>query len=75
MLVRHHGNRQRFLAIRIQPGDEVFCTTVTYHATATPALHFGTKIVLVDGEHGTGNINIEAVAATEANKIRKQHTQ
>ncbi len=52
-----------FFAIGIQPGDEVICTTVTYHATATPALHLGAKIVLVDVEHDTGNINVEAVAA------------
>jgi len=51
-----------YFAIGIQPGDEVICTTVTYHATATPALHFGAKVVLVDVESDTGNIDVGAVA-------------
>ena len=37
-----------YFALGIEPGDEVICTTITYHATATPALHLGAKVVLVD---------------------------
>ena len=59
-----------FFAIGIQPGDEVICTTVTYHATATPALHLGAKIVLVDVEADTGNINVDAVAAAISPRTR-----
>jgi len=59
-----------FFAIGIHPGDEVICTTVTYHATAAPALHLGAKIVLVDVEPDTGNIAVDAVAAAISPRTR-----
>ena len=49
-----------YFALGIKPGDEVICPTVTYHATATPALHVGAHVVLVDVEPDTGNISIAA---------------
>ena len=42
----------------LQPGDEVISTTITYHATVTPALHFGAHVVLADVEPDTGNISV-----------------
>jgi dTDP-4-amino-4,6-dideoxygalactose transaminase len=51
-----------YFASGLKPGDEVICPTVTYHATATPALHLGAHIVLVDVEPDTGNIDVESVA-------------
>ncbi len=59
-----------FFALGIEPGDEVICTTVTYHATATPALHLGAKVVLVDVECDTGNIDVDAVAASISPRTR-----
>ena len=50
-----------WFALGIRPGDEVICTTITYHSTATPALHLGAKIVLVDVESDTGNIAVDAI--------------
>lgn len=47
-----------FFALDLQPGDEVISTTITYHATVTPALHFGAHVVLADVEPDTGNISV-----------------
>lgn len=52
-----------FFAIGLEPGDELICPTVTFHATATPALHFGAKVVLVDVDTETGCIDPSAAAA------------
>lgn len=52
-----------YFAAGICPGDEVICPTITYHATATPALHLGGQVVLVDVEPDTGNISVEALEA------------
>ncbi len=59
-----------FFALGIQPGDEVICPTITYHATASPAMHLGAKIVLVDVEPDTGNIDIPAVSASISPRTR-----
>jgi dTDP-4-amino-4,6-dideoxygalactose transaminase len=50
-----------YFSLDIKPGDEIICPTVTYHATASPALHFGAHVVLVDVENDTGNILAGAV--------------
>lgn len=47
-----------FFGINLVPGDEVICTSYSYHATATPLLHFGVKIVFCDVEEDTGNIDV-----------------
>ena len=52
-----------FFAIGLKPGDEIICPTVTFHATATPALHLGAKVVLVDVDPETGCIDPDAAAA------------
>lgn len=52
-----------FFAIGLEPGDELICPTVTFHATSTPALHFGAKVVLVDVDPDTGCISPTAAAA------------
>ncbi len=49
-----------YFALDIKPGDEIICPTITYHATATPALHLGAHVVLVDTEPDTGNISVTA---------------
>jgi len=59
-----------YFALGIEPGDEVICTTITYHATATPALHLGAKVVLVDVEPDTGNLDVEAVSAAITSRTR-----
>lgn len=59
-----------YFAIDLRPGDEVICTTVTYHATAAPALHLGARVILADVEPDTGNIAIESVAAAIGPRTR-----
>lgn len=52
-----------FFAVGLEPGDEIVCPTVTFHATASPALHFGARVVLVDVDPETGCIQPGAAAA------------
>lgn len=51
-----------FFAIDLRPGDEVICPTITFHATATPALHWGAKVVLVDVDSSTACIDPKSLA-------------
>ena len=50
-----------FFAIGLKEGDEVICTAYSYHATATPLLHLGVKIVFCDVEEDTGNIDVSKI--------------
>jgi len=50
-----------YFALGLCPDSEVICTNVTYHATCSPALHFGAKVILCDVEPDTGNICVEAL--------------
>lgn len=50
-----------YFAIGLKPGDEVICTVYSYHATATPLLHLGVKIVFCDVEVDTGNIDVSKI--------------
>jgi len=59
-----------FFAIGLEPGDEIICPTVTFHATATPALHFGAKVVLVDVDPETGCIDPLAAAAAVSSRTK-----
>lgn len=61
-----------FFAIGLSEGDEVICTSYSYHATAAPLLHFGVCIVFCDVEPDTGNIdahNIEALISSKTKAI------
>ena len=51
-----------FFALGLQPGDEVVSTVYSFHATATPLLHLGARVVLCDVEPDTGNIDPDALA-------------
>ncbi len=53
-----------FFAIDLRPGDEIIAPTVTFHATATPALSWGAKVILVDVDPETACI--DPVACTAA---------
>lgn len=52
-----------FAAIGIEPGDEVISPPITFIATQATAALFGARIVFVDIQPDTGNINPSAVAA------------
>jgi dTDP-4-amino-4,6-dideoxygalactose transaminase len=46
-----------FFALGIEPGDEVVSTVYSFHATSTPLLHLGARLVFCDVEPDTGNID------------------
>lgn len=50
-----------FFGINLLPGDEVICTSFSYHATAAPLLHLGVKVVFCDVEEDTGNIDVSKI--------------
>ena len=59
-----------FFALKINPGDEIICPTITYHASATPALHFGAHVVLVDVEEETGNASAEGILKSISSRTK-----
>lgn len=50
-----------FFALDLKPGDEIICTAVSFHATISPALFLGAKIVFCDVESDTGNIEVSLI--------------
>lgn len=50
-----------FFGLDLLPGDEVICTVYSFHATATPLLHLGVRIIFCDVEPDTGNIDPSAI--------------
>lgn len=54
------GTAALHLALRligIQPEDEVFCSTLTFIATASPITYLGAKPVFIDSDHTSWNID------------------
>jgi dTDP-4-amino-4,6-dideoxygalactose transaminase len=51
-----------FFACDFKPGDEVIVPAYTYHATASPLLHFPVDITFCDVESDTGNLSPTALA-------------
>ena len=54
------GTAALHLALRlleIKPGDEVFCSTLTFIASASPILYFGAKPVFIDCERRSWNMD------------------
>jgi pyridoxal phosphate-dependent aminotransferase EpsN len=47
----------------VQPGDEVFCPTLTFVATANPVRYLGAQPVFFDSEYATWNMDPELLAA------------
>jgi UDP-4-amino-4-deoxy-L-arabinose-oxoglutarate aminotransferase len=58
----------RFLGVG--PGDEVITTPLTFAATLNVIEHVGAKIVLVDVEEETGNINAELIKKAITKKTK-----
>jgi len=46
-----------YFGLDLRPGDEVISTVYSFHATATPLLHLGVKVIFCDVEPDTGNID------------------
>ncbi|ARV62592.1 pyridoxal phosphate-dependent aminotransferase [Nostocales cyanobacterium HT-58-2] len=43
--------------IGVKPGDEVFCSTLTFVATANPIIYLGAKPVFIDSDRTSWNMN------------------
>ena len=43
--------------LNVEPGDEVFCPTFTFVATANPIVYQGARPVFIDSEEGTWNMD------------------
>jgi dTDP-4-amino-4,6-dideoxygalactose transaminase len=43
--------------VGVEPGDEVFCSTLTFVATANPILYLGAKPVFIDSDRTSWNMN------------------
>src|SRR5699024_1192785 len=59
--------------LKVKNGDSVFCSTLTFVATANPILYEGAEPVFIDSEPNTWNMSPMALksALEEANKIGK----
>lgn len=58
-----------YFAARLMPGDEVIFPVYTFHATCSPAMHFGIKPVFCDATDD-GTISAAAIAAAINNKTK-----
>ncbi|MEW6735525.1 MAG: aminotransferase class I/II-fold pyridoxal phosphate-dependent enzyme [Acidobacteriota bacterium] len=59
--------------LNVQPGDEVFCQTLTFVATANPILYLGGRPVFIDSERNSWNIDANLLA--EALEERARHNR
>ena len=59
-----------YFALNLHEGDEIICTAFTYHATVSPALNFGVKVVFCDVEGDTGNIDTSLIESLITDKTR-----
>ena len=54
------GTAALHLALRlvgVEPGDEVFCSTLTFIASASPIIYLGAKPVFIDSDYLSWNMN------------------
>ncbi len=59
-----------FFALNLKQGDEVIVTAFSYHATATPLLHLGVKVIFCDVEPDTGNIDVTKIEPLITDKTK-----
>jgi UDP-4-amino-4,6-dideoxy-N-acetyl-beta-L-altrosamine transaminase len=59
-----------YAAIGIEPGDEVITPPITFIATQSTAALLGAKIVFVDVQHDTANIDPKSVEAAITHKTK-----
>ncbi|MBE9223904.1 DegT/DnrJ/EryC1/StrS family aminotransferase [Phormidium sp. LEGE 05292] len=67
------GTAALHLALRlagIQVGDEVFCSTLTFIASANPITYLGAKPVFIDSDRTTWNMNPELLRETLDKKAK-----
>ena len=56
--------------IGVKPGDEVFCSTLTFIATASPITYLGAKPVFIDSDHTSWNMNPDLLAEALEQRAR-----
>jgi pyridoxal phosphate-dependent aminotransferase EpsN len=49
-------------ALNVQPGDEVFCPTLTFVATVNPIAYLGARPVFLDSDPGNWNLDAELLS-------------
>jgi dTDP-4-amino-4,6-dideoxygalactose transaminase len=59
-----------FFAVGLGPGDELICPTITFQATASPALHLGATVTLVDVDPETGCVDPAAILAAITSRTK-----
>jgi dTDP-4-amino-4,6-dideoxygalactose transaminase len=78
-LATHSATAALHLALRlteVEPGDSVFCSALTFVASANPILYLGAQPVFIDAEPDTGNMSAAALeraleAARRGGKLPK----
>ncbi len=68
------GTAALHLALRllnIQPGDDVFCSTLTFVASANPILYVGARPVFIDSDRATWNMDPQLLAAALDRQARR----
>ncbi|MEH2107252.1 DegT/DnrJ/EryC1/StrS family aminotransferase [Nostoc sp.] len=68
------GTAALHLALRlvgVEPGDEVFCSTLTFIASANPITYLGAKPVFIDSDRTSWNMNPELLAEALDHSARK----
>jgi pyridoxal phosphate-dependent aminotransferase EpsN len=55
----------------VRPGDEVFCPTLTFVATANPVRYLGAEPVFLDSDRPTWNLDPQLLADTLSDKARR----
>ncbi|MBL9188110.1 MAG: aminotransferase class I/II-fold pyridoxal phosphate-dependent enzyme [Opitutaceae bacterium] len=57
--------------LRLQPGDEVICSTFTFSATVNPIVYEGARPVFVDCERESWNMSPELLAEAIADRVKR----
>ncbi len=68
------GTAALHLALRllgIQPGDEVFCSTLTFVATANPILYMGATPVFIDSDRMSWNMDPDLLSTALAQRAQR----
>lgn len=58
------------MLIGVKPGDEVFCSTLTFIATANPITYLGAKPVFIDNDRTSWNMDPNLLAETLDQRAR-----
>ncbi|MDZ8238351.1 MAG: aminotransferase class I/II-fold pyridoxal phosphate-dependent enzyme [Nostoc sp. ChiQUE01a] len=68
------GTAALHLALRligVEAGDEVFCSTLTFIASANPIVYLGAKPVFIDSDRNSWNMNPELLAEALDRRAKK----